>query len=386
MGTIHFPSRGNSGAQPYYSGTDFVQTFDVSPTLSTATVSMPIALDPAFLRDVTPDLPATVEEISNSRAGRGLQVWDLLAYYSALLQLQSLNGSSTGRVLVRTDGQLPGWIEGSIRLTLDVNGRDIAPELLELVRREETFIDSIEKETIDGRTNAAEGPIREVIARSKAEARRADRAYSSTVAHFVWPTSFSRLEPANRSTTTQARGWRRMTQYDLSESLDPRWAGVMLGLRIGMGVFAIVLLATTSYGVFRMAAGPGLDLLHDVGTGLIYFILSLFLLVAIIMRPAATGLLIDETGVRLQFKRGPPDVRLWNDAKLRLVGRRTDGVDDFISRGRPLWSIYGRFGGLTETFIPRAAFDDLVHRSDDLHLVRGEKTGRNGWFLYEIKP
>lgn len=178
MGTLRFLNSSPQGYPPlYYSGADFVQTFDVNPVLSTATASMNIGTDPAFLAEVAPTLPATIEGISRSRAGRGPQVWDLLAYYSALLRVESLRVS--GRILVRTDGQLPGWVDGSVRISLDVNGENIAPALLEAIRTVEKRVGPIEKETIDGWSNEAERPIRQVIDQERARARRADRAFSS---------------------------------------------------------------------------------------------------------------------------------------------------------------------------------------------------------------
>ena len=138
---------------------------------------MNIGTDPAFLAEVAPTLPATIEGISRSRAGRGPRVWDLLAYYSALLRVESLRVS--GRILVRTDGQLPGWVDGSVRISLDVNGENIAPALLEAIRTVEKRVGPIEKETIDGWSNEAERPIRQVIDQERARARRADRAFSS---------------------------------------------------------------------------------------------------------------------------------------------------------------------------------------------------------------
>ncbi len=49
-----------------------------------------------------------------------------------------------------------------------------------------------------------------------------------------------------------------------------------------------------------------------------------------------------------------------------------------------MWSIYGRFGGLSETFVPKSAFDELVKVAESHGLVLHETRVRTGWFLYTI--
>jgi hypothetical protein len=175
MGTLEF--EGHPGA--HYPALDAVPTFvgntgelRVTPSASTATAAVSMPTDYAFLADATNDLPASIEEIAHSKAGRGLVVWDLLAHYSALRRLKRL-GVSNGTIIFRTDGELPEWVSGSKQVTADVNGRNIAPALVKLIRESEATLPPVRRETVQG-WNVAEGPIRQVIARGRRDARRVD--------------------------------------------------------------------------------------------------------------------------------------------------------------------------------------------------------------------
>lgn len=160
------------------------------------------------------------------------------------------------------------------------------------------------------------------------------------------------------------------------------WVRGMRWARAGFGIFAVVGIGATTYGVYRQISVSGTSPLQVVGDALVFWILAMFLALAILIRPQAEALIIDAEVVRLEFKGGKTYVREWNRAGIRLKGRRTLGVRDGVSRGRALWSIYGRFGGLSETFIPEAAFNQLVTlaRGHSLRLV--ERSGRPGWSLY----
>lgn len=175
MGTLEFEGFGSARQPPgdviptFVGGTG---EFRVTPSASTATAAMSMTTDFAFLAEAASDLPAPVDEIARSRAGRGLAVWDMLAHYSALRRLKRL-GVSGGTILFRTDGELPEWISGAKRVTADVNGTNIAPALLQLIRESEADLPPIRRETVQG-WNVAEGPIRQVIVRGRRDARRAD--------------------------------------------------------------------------------------------------------------------------------------------------------------------------------------------------------------------
>jgi hypothetical protein len=175
-----------------------------------------------------------------------------------------------------------------------------------------------------------------------------------------------------------------MGSHDLRESNDFAWPRVIFWFRIGMATFAIVLLASVLYGLYQVITGPGLSQAQIVGAGLIVVILGLFLLVGLAGRSAAQELIIDQTGVRLSYRRGRPDFRPWDAPRVTVRGRRTDGASDSVSRGRALWSIYGRFGALSETFIPAAAFSELVDTARNHGLRETEQRGRPGWYFYVI--
>jgi hypothetical protein len=175
-----------------------------------------------------------------------------------------------------------------------------------------------------------------------------------------------------------------MTRFDLRESNDFAWPHAVQWFRIGIGAFAVVFIAVVTYGLYQLITGHALSQLQAIGSGLSFWILGMFLLIAVLMRAPAAALVVDELGVRLEFKRGAPYVRLWSDPQLRLKGRRTDGVADSISRGRPRWSLCGRFGGLTESFVPEAAFNELVTAAATHGLHETETLGHPGWLLYTI--
>lgn len=174
-----------------------------------------------------------------------------------------------------------------------------------------------------------------------------------------------------------------MTRYELSEYRKLPWARFMRWFRVGLATFAVILLADSAYGFYHQFTA-GTDLLHNVGAGLIFFILAMFLAVAILMRSGADAMTIDETGVRLEYQRGAPVVRSWGSSRPKLRGRRTDGAKDSISRGKPLWSVYGPQGGLSETFIPESAYRELVQTAQRHGLQFTERAGRPDWFLYTI--
>jgi hypothetical protein len=175
-----------------------------------------------------------------------------------------------------------------------------------------------------------------------------------------------------------------MTRFDLSESNDFTWPHAVQWFRLGLGSASVVVLAWVAYGAYKQVAGPGPNSLQIVGAGLIFWILGSILLVALLLRAPAAALVVDESGVRLEFRRGAPYVRLWNDPHVRFKGRRTVGVGDSISRGRPRWSVYGRFAGLTETFVPEAAFTELVNAAATHGFHETETQGNPGWLLYTI--
>jgi hypothetical protein len=177
-----------------------------------------------------------------------------------------------------------------------------------------------------------------------------------------------------------------MTRYDLSRPLNPQWARFTFAFRIGMGAFAIILLVTTAYGVYRMVTGAGLDLPHLIGTGLIFFILGIFLLISILMRPAATGLVIDEKGVRLEYKRGQPYAQGWSDPNFVIRGQWTRGASGPASRGGPQFSIYGKQGGFSVTFVPETAYRELVVEAASRGLILAERHKGPDKVLYSISP
>lgn len=138
----------------------------LSGAISTASVSSVAGEDPAFLKDSLQILPFSLTEIERSRAGQGLGVWDALACASALLRASNMG---TDSLTLRTDGELPSWLNGSKHTTMDVNGKDIAPELLQSIRDiKKSRFSRVIHEPIGRRSNAADfGPLRDLIKKER---------------------------------------------------------------------------------------------------------------------------------------------------------------------------------------------------------------------------
>lgn len=123
------------------------------PATSTAAITSTLNLDGNFLQGYE-GLPVTLDEIARSRAGTGTQVYDALAYLSGLRRLRGLGINSP--VIQRTDGDLPGWIDGSKKVTMRVGGRDIAPDILREIRRAEDLFPSVTRDPVRGKGNLAD--------------------------------------------------------------------------------------------------------------------------------------------------------------------------------------------------------------------------------------
>jgi hypothetical protein len=177
-----------------------------------------------------------------------------------------------------------------------------------------------------------------------------------------------------------------MVEFDLAESNRTRWARGMQWFRVGLAGFALVLGGLFGWGAYEEFRSKELDVAHIVGVVLISFILGMFLYMAAIWRAPATRLTIDQGSIRMDYRRGPPYVLRWDDPDLIIQGRWSQGVHDAISRGRPTFSVYGKNGGFTETFIPEAAYRELVAQSASRRLILAEVPKGAGWTLWSISP
>ena len=175
-----------------------------------------------------------------------------------------------------------------------------------------------------------------------------------------------------------------MSQYNLRAYRRLPWVRFVFWFRIAFSVFLAIASAWIVYGIYHQTIDATLSFLNLIGFVLILLILGLFVFVMVAMRPPAVELAIGESGVRLEFERGSPDIRPWSEVRTRFRGRYTGGVSDSISHGQPLWSVYGRFGALSEAFIPKPAFDELISVSKAHGLELNEKSGRPGWTLYSL--
>lgn len=175
-----------------------------------------------------------------------------------------------------------------------------------------------------------------------------------------------------------------MTSYSLREFRTNSWFRFIAWLRIGLAVAMAVLLAGETYGIYVKVTAGRLGSTQVIGTILIFLICGLILSITMFMRPPAVELVISEVGVCLVLDNGVKDFRPWESPRTRIRGRFTAGADDFISRGQPVWSIYGPMGGLSESFIPGPAFEVLLSTAKAHGFYVTETSGHPGWTLYTI--
>ena len=184
---------------------------------------------------------------------------------------------------------------------------------------------------------------------------------------------------------TSPLGAPKAQEYDLVAANQFGWVRGVKWFRIGLATFAVVLTALVAEGVYKKAVAGQLDSAHLVGAVLSFVILGLFLFVCAALRSPAVRLSLSDEGVRLIYRRGGPYLRRWDDPSIVIRGRWTEGVQDTISRGKPRYSVYGRFQGLTESFVPEEAFRALRAQAKARSLYLTEHSGNPGWTLYQLK-
>jgi hypothetical protein len=175
-----------------------------------------------------------------------------------------------------------------------------------------------------------------------------------------------------------------LTQYDLREFQALPQVRLRTGFRIGLPfvVVAVAALAVyLGYLDFAVRPEPSVGLFTTV---LLVLICGMVLWMNVSMRAGATSLTIDESGLRLAFARGPPDLRPWDNPKFLIRGRRTAGVPGKKGASVPLWSVFGPQGGLSESFIPSGAFEEIVRVSEARGYTLREVRSAQGWVLYRI--
>ncbi|MGA9839095.1 MAG: hypothetical protein WBF81_07475 [Thermoplasmata archaeon] len=176
-----------------------------------------------------------------------------------------------------------------------------------------------------------------------------------------------------------------MTDYDLREFQKLRWVRFVIWFGIGLRVFVVLFGVWFLYGSYLMFVRGGVSSLALVGIVLISWIWAMFLFLALTWRGQATSITLNQDMISIKFERGGVYARRWESPKLVIRGRKTEGAADFISAGQPLRSVYGRWMGLTESWIPAPAFRDLVEHSRFHGMDYRESRGRAGWVLYVMR-
>jgi hypothetical protein len=174
-----------------------------------------------------------------------------------------------------------------------------------------------------------------------------------------------------------------MARYDLRDANNFAWVLFQRWFSLGLRVFVVLMGIAIAYDGYHVIAIRA-PIIQFVALGFLLWVWSLFAWISFRFRPPASYLTIDESGMRLDYNRGSPDIRSWRDARLRIRGRRTDGVKDSISRGKPLQSVFGPRGGYQESFLPRAALDELFQEAKRHGLGVSERFSRPGWTVYII--
>jgi hypothetical protein len=176
-----------------------------------------------------------------------------------------------------------------------------------------------------------------------------------------------------------------VTEYDLSEFRALPWVRFMESVRVILRLFVAAAGAGVAYdGYLVLTSGhPSVTRIAAVG-GLIV-LWAVFAWLGLSMRAAASKLTVDDDGICLEFPRGRSDTRRWEDPRFRMRGRRTDGVDDAVSRRSAMQSIFGPRGGASESFVPAVALEEVYATAKRHGLeVRDNPSGRPGWILYSI--
>jgi hypothetical protein len=175
-----------------------------------------------------------------------------------------------------------------------------------------------------------------------------------------------------------------MTRYDLREFRRMSWTRGLAWFRVGMAVYLIGFAAFIGLGIYSLASMGRLNLFAVGFYALMGFTIAVIAWTVSSMRGGASWLVIDSEGIRLEYPRGFADSRAWRDTNFRIRGRRTEGALDDVSRGAGRQSIFGPRGGVSETFIPRAAFVELSLEAKIHGMTIHERPSQPGWIVYEV--
>ena len=175
-----------------------------------------------------------------------------------------------------------------------------------------------------------------------------------------------------------------MTDYDIRAFQRILWVRITFCARVAFVVFGVTALAWTSLNVYSQLRGGGFGALQLFVTVFLFLIPAIFLYIGIRTRTGATDLVIDATGVSLRYAHGRPESRTWSDPKIRIRGRWTAGAQDIVSRGKPMWSVFGLRNSMAEAFLDRTTFARLVAAAKEhgLTLMEEPNAKQADWTIY----
>ena len=131
-----------------------------------------------------------------------------------------------------------------------------------------------------------------------------------------------------------------MSRYDLREYRALPQVKYVACFRLAFSVFLGALSAWILYRTYLQATDGMLDPLRLTGVILIFFILGLFIFVVAAMRPQAVDLIVDASGLRLEYLHGSPYAKSWEGPRTRLQGRYTIGDSALAHGGKPICSVF----------------------------------------------
>lgn len=173
-----------------------------------------------------------------------------------------------------------------------------------------------------------------------------------------------------------------MTRYDLEPF--SRLPGVRLGLAFRWALRGGVIALWAGL-AWSLAFGPFPTGERALALPLVSALLGTLGFAAFAWGSQATSLTLGNEGIVLEYGRRKFLIGKWSDPRIVIRGVRTEGVDDYQSRGRPRQAIWGRMRGLSTSWIPPEAYEEAIRLAKEHGLHMEEVPVRRGWTRYTLR-
>jgi hypothetical protein len=157
-----------------------------------------------------------------------------------------------------------------------------------------------------------------------------------------------------------------LVEYEIADSAIPRVVRSPRYARLYLVASALFFAVMGSVSLYLAPSGST-DLASLAQSIFLFGLGALMILLALRVRDGARRLIVDSTGVRLEFSNGKVESHRWADPKFLLRGRCTRGPIDG-PREPARWSVWSRAGLYQETWLPPGAFEELVATSREFGL------------------